>query len=71
MLKSSPVFKTLQGEAFANRSTTTDNDARPDIRANRLWENRFSKTFFDVKIFNPHAKTCPKDISEHTKCMSN
>ena len=59
MLKSSPVF--------ANKSTTTDDDARLDIRANGLWESRFSKTFFDVKIFNPHAKTCPKDISEAYK----
>ena len=57
-----PCLQTLQGEAFANRTTTTDDDARLDIRANGLWENRFSKTFFDVKIFNPHARTCPKDI---------
>ena len=57
-----PCLQTLQGEAFANRTTTTDDDARLDIRANGLWENRFSKTFFDVEIFNPHARTCPKDI---------
>ena len=57
-----PCLQTLQGEAFANRTTTTDDEARLDIRANGLWENRFSKTFFDVKIFNPHARTCPKDF---------
>ena len=57
-----PCLQTLQGEALANRTTTTDDDARLVIRASGLWENRFSKTFFDVKIFNPHARTCPKDI---------
>ena len=37
-------------------TTTT----RLDIKANGLWGSRFNRTFFDVKIFNPHAKSCPK-----------
>ena len=28
---------------------------------------QFSRTFFDVKIFNPHAKSCPKPISDAYK----
>ena len=48
----------LQGETFALKSTTSDDDARLDIKANGIWESRFNKTYFDVKIFNPLAKSC-------------
>ena len=30
-------------------------------------EGRFSRTFFDVEIFNPHAESCPKTISDSYK----
>ena len=53
-----------QGESFANKTTSTEDDARLDIKANGLWDSRFTKTFFDVKIFNPFAKSCPKNIEE-------
>ena len=53
----------MQGETFALKSTTTDDDARLDIKANGLWESRF-KTYFDVKIFYPMAKRCPESSSE-------
>jgi len=55
-----PVLQSLQGESFNNRTTSTEDDARLDIKANGLWDSRFSRTFFDVKIFNPFAKSCPK-----------
>ena len=54
-----PKLKPLQGESLVNNSTTTD-EARLDIKANGLWGSRFSRAFFDVKIFNPHAKTARK-----------
>ena len=38
-----------------------------DIKANGLWGFRFISTFFDVKIFNPHAKSCPKTIKDAYK----
>ena len=41
------------------KTTTTDDVARLDIKANGRWETRFSRTYFDVKIFNPLAKLCP------------
>ena len=38
-----------------------------NIKANSLWGSRFNRTFFDVKIFNPHSKSCPKTIKDAYK----
>ena len=43
---------------------TTGNEARLDIKANGLWETRFNRTFFEVKIFNPHVKSYLKTTKE-------
>ena len=59
-----PKLQPLEGESFDYKTTTTDDEARLDIKANGLWESRFRRTFFDVKIFNPLAKSCPKNINE-------
>ena len=61
-----PKLQSLDGEIFSSNSTTTDDDARLDIKANGLWGSRFNSTFFDVKIFDPHTKNCPKTIKMHT-----
>ena len=55
-----PKLLPLQGESFVNNSSTTEDEARLDIRANRLWGSRFSRAFFVVKNINPHAKTSQK-----------
>ena len=52
-----PDLQPLQGETFAP-NLTTDDDARLEIKVNGLWESRFNKTYYDVKIFNPRAKSC-------------
>ena len=57
-----PCLQSLQGETFANRTTTVDDDARLDIKANCFFDSRFSRTFFDVKVFNPYAKIPTKHI---------
>ena len=62
-----PKLQSLEGESFHNKTTTTEDDARLDIKANALWGGRFSPTFFDVKILNAHAKSCPKTISDSYK----
>ena len=62
-----PKLQSLDGEIFSSNSTTTDDDAGLDIKANGLWGSRFNRTFFDVKIFNPHAKSCPKTIEDAYK----
>ena len=59
-----PHLQSLQGESFDHRTTTTEDEARLDIKANGLWETRFSKTYFDVNIFNPLAKSYPKSIPD-------
>ena len=59
-----PCLQSLEGETFANRTTTIDDDARLDIKANSFFDSRFSRTFFDVKVFNPYAKSCPRSIPE-------
>ena len=62
-----PKIQSLDGEIFSSNTTTTDEDARLEIKANGLWGSRFNCTFFDVKIFNPHAKSCPKTIKDAYK----
>ena len=57
----------VEGESFDNKTTTTEDETRLDIKANGLWEARFNRTLFDVKVFNPHAKSCPRTIKEAYK----
>ena len=59
-----PKLLPLQGESFAINSVTKVDEARLDIKANGLWESRFHRSFFDVKVFNPHAKSCPKNTKD-------
>ena len=61
-----PKLQPLEGETF-DKSTSTDDEARLDIKANGLFDSRFCRTFFDVKIFNPFAYSCPKQIQEAYK----
>ena len=59
-----PKLQSLQGESCVINSTTTNEDAQPDVKTNGIWDSRFSQTFFDVKVFNPRAKNSqrlPKD----------
>ena len=62
-----PFLQSLRGEIFANRTTTIDDDARLNIKANGFFDSRFSRTFFDVKVFNPYAKSCPRSIPDSYK----
>ena len=75
MLKQSRNFKRWKAKASTTKEpfTTTENDARLDIKANGLLGGRFSRTFFDVKILTPHAKSCPNTISDaykHHECQN-
>ena len=36
-VKVEPKLQPLQGGSFVNSSTTTEDEARPDIKANKLW----------------------------------
>ena len=50
-----PKLQPLEGESFDDRTTAT------------IVYGKFNSTFFDVKIFNPHAKSCPRTIKEAYK----
>ena len=62
-----PKLQRLEGESFEYKSFCTEDEARLDIRANGLWDSRFSRTYSDVKISNPLAKSCPKELKEAYK----
>ena len=69
-----PKLQPLQGKSFVNNSTTTEDEARLDIKANGLWGSRFSRAFFDVKIFNSQAKTSlklHKDAYKYHQTLKN
>ena len=61
------LSRNLEGESFVHKTTTIEDEARLDIKANGLWDSRFCRTFFDVKIFNPLPKTRPKNVNEAYK----
>ena len=52
-----PTLQTLSGEWMALSSAITTNDARVDIQATGFWGDRKQRAFFDVKVFNPSAKS--------------
>ena len=66
-----PKLQSLQGESFVNNSTTTDEDSRLDVKAIGLWRSRFSRTFFDFKVFNPRAKTLRRLLKDAYKTTNH
>ena len=62
-----PKLLQLEGETFDSKSTSTEDRARLDIKANGRLDSRFCRTFFNVKSFNPFANCCPKQIQEAYK----
>lgn len=55
----------LSGETFLLRSTNTEDGARPDIMASVFWGGRFERTYFDLRLFNPHA-TSSQHLQQQT-----
>ena len=50
-----PDLQPAGGEELSGSSSNTQDGVRLDIAANGFWGGRFECTFFDVRIFNPHA----------------
>ena len=42
---------------MAHKTANTDPGARLDIAACGVWGGRFERTFFDVRVFNPKARS--------------
>ena len=56
----------LEGESIDKKTTTTEYEARLDIKATGLWETGFIRPFLCEK-FNPYAKSCPRTIKDAYK----
>ena len=52
-----PELLPINSELFNGASSYTQDGARLDIAANGFWGGRFERTFFDVRVFNPHASS--------------
>ncbi len=50
-----PDLQPTNGEEFTGLSANAQDGARLDIAANGVWGGRFERTYFDVRVFNPHA----------------
>ena len=61
-----PKLQPLKDESFVHKTMTTEDEARLDIKANGLWTGS-CRTFFDVKIFDPLARTHLKKVNEAYK----
>ena len=55
-----PNLQPLTGEQLSYATSNKQEGARLDIAANGLWGGRYERTFFDVRIFNPHAPSTDK-----------
>ena len=52
-----PHLQPATGEHLNGASSNIQDGARLDIAANGLWGSRFERTYFDVRVFNPHASS--------------
>ena len=52
-----PMLQPLTGESLRYKWAITEDHARLDVAASGLWGSRFERTFIDVRVFNPHARS--------------
>ena len=64
-----PKLLSFESESFQNKTKTTEDDARLDNKANGLMGDRFSRTFFEVKIFKPMLNSALKLYLTPTNIM--
>ena len=50
-----PELQPITDESLTGASSNVQDGARLDIAANGFWGGRFKRTYFDVRVFNPHA----------------
>ena len=61
-----PHLQPLSGETMSLHSANTNDHARLDIAANGFWGGRFERAFFDIRVFNPSARSnCDAPPSIH------
>ena len=52
-----PELQPLTGESLSYTSANRQDSARLDIHAQGFWGEWRHNTFFDVRVFNPHASS--------------
>ena len=50
-----PDLQPITGEVLVGATSNTQDGARLDIATNSFWGGCFERTYWDVRIFNPHA----------------
>ena len=50
-----PGLQPISNEVLMGATANTQDGAQLDITTNRLWGGTYQKTFFDIRVFNPHA----------------
>ena len=50
-----PDLQPVMPQQLSGATANAQDGARLDISANGVWGGRFEKTYFDVRVFNPHA----------------
>ena len=50
-----PGLQLISNEVLTDATTNTQDGALLDIAANGFWGGTYQKTFFDVRVFNPHT----------------
>ena len=71
-----PQLQRLSGEVFHRHTTTTDQEARLDIKSSGFWGEGSEEAFFDVRVFNPFAASyrslpIPSTYRRHEKEKSD
>ncbi len=62
-----PTLQPITEETLRGATANTQDGARLDISANGVWGGRQEKTYFDVRVFNPHA---PSNKGSLTSCYN-
>ena len=52
-----PPLQPLSGERLHLRSAIREDGARLDVAASGVWGSRFERTFYDIRVFNPHVRS--------------
>ena len=52
-----PELQPVTHEVLNGATANSQDGARLDIAANGVWGGNFERTYFDVRVFNPHAPT--------------
>ena len=52
-----PDLQPLTGESMHHRTAVTTDEARLDVRTQDFWGSRFTRDYFDGKVFNRLARS--------------